>query len=349
MRLEDTPSHANFGSHPRQVVYREGLNIGYRYFCTHGVPTRFPFGHGLSYTAFTYSKLKVPSSLEVPSSSGESPLSGHKSPLEASTSTAAITLLEASLVVTNSGTVTASEIVQLYVRDQLASVYRPDRELKGFHKVVDLKPGQATTVTFTLDARAFAFYDVGAGSWYVESGAFEILVGASCEDIRLSATVKVTNPTDVRATVGGSDAPKRYTSLQDADFARLGLAVPPPEAAHPITANTTLHELSSSGWLASIFVQSLVIGAKQTASSGGATGLGEGAAAESVVVSGLLGSSLRSLQLMTSGMFTDMTIETLVHLFNGRPCAAAARLVGCGKTARLGGPAVDDEDLMLNC
>lgn len=325
IRLEDVPSQANFGSHPRQVVYREGLNMGYRYFCTHGVRPRFPFGHGLSYSAFAYANLKLSASaVAMPAT------------------------LTATLEVTNVGTATASEVVQLYVRDKEASVYRPDRELKGFRKVA-LKPGEKATVSFTLDARAFAFYDIGAagaaGGWYVEPGAFEVLIGASCEDIRLSAEVEVTNPGDVRTAVGGSGAPKRYTTLDDAGLATLGLVVPTPEPTLPITANTTFHELSSSGWFAWLFVQSLVIGAKQSAKSGVASGLGDGDAAVSVVVGGLLGSSLRSLQLMTSGMFNDTIIETLVHMFNGRPFSAMARLVGCGKKERLGGPAVDDADL----
>lgn len=321
MRLEDTPSHANFGSNPRQVVYREALNVGYRYFSTHRVPVRWPFGHGMTYSQFAYSNLKLSaSSIAMPGSE-----------------------LVVSCDVRNVGDVTASEVVQLYIRDTESSVHRPDRELKGFRKV-RLEPGQMTTVSMTLSARAFSFYNTaGAGGWHVEPGEFQVLIGASCEDIKLTTSVDVTGGSG--GVISGVGLNQKYVILDDEELKQLGLVVPPPDPALPVTANTTFHELSGTGWFAWLFVQSLVIGAKQSAKAGAAEGLGDGDAAVSVVVGGLLGSSLRSLQLMTSNMFNDTIIEILLHLFNGKPFSAIGRLFGIGKTSRIGGPAVDDSEL----
>ena len=206
--------------------------------------------------------------------------------------------------------------------------------MKGFSKV-QLEPGESKTVTLRLDSRSFSYYDISEGGrWYVEPGEFEILVGASCDDIRLSAKLTVTSKEKPRTGIGGAGVPRGYTTLDDAALEQMGLVVPPPQPPLPINANTTFEELSSTGFFAWLFVQSLVIGAKQSAKGGVATGLGEGEAAVSVVVGGLKGSSLRSLQLMTGGMFTDTIVEALVHLFNGRLLSAFLRFFGIGKVSR---------------
>ena len=162
-RYEDNPSSVNYPG-GREVRYGEGIFVGYRYYDAKGVAPLFPFGHGLSYTSFAYSDLTAPAAAKI----GE-PLS-------------------VTAKITNTGAVAAKEVVQLYVRDQEASVARPPKELKGFAKV-SLAPGESATVRFTLDRRAFAFYDAHAGQWVVEPGAFEILVGSSSRDIRAQQTV----------------------------------------------------------------------------------------------------------------------------------------------------------------
>jgi beta-glucosidase len=124
----------------------------------------FPFGHGLSYTAFKYSKLMVPAKAKA----------GRD--------------VVVKLTVTNMGAIRGQEVVQLYVGDKIASVARPEKELKGFVKV-DLKPGQSKEVQFKLDSRAFAFYDVLQKDWVVEPGEFEILAASSSKDIRAKAVL----------------------------------------------------------------------------------------------------------------------------------------------------------------
>ena len=121
--------------------------MGYRQFCTHHTPTRFCFGHGLTYSCFEYSQLS---------------LSAHRMPSTES--------LEVSVQLTNSGRISAREIVQLYVRDRDCSVHRPDRELRAFGKTKLLEPGATQTLQFTLTPRAFAFYDIRRSDWYVELG-----------------------------------------------------------------------------------------------------------------------------------------------------------------------------------
>lgn len=164
--LEDTPvgSYRGEGFVNR---YAEGIFVGYRYYDTFDEPVRFPFGFGLSYAEFAYSDLAIDKKSE--------------------------TDYDVSFTVTNTSDVDAKEIAQLYVRDPIAMVSRPQKELKGFRKIA-LKAGESRRVTLSLDARSFAYYSVPLKKWHVENGAFEIMIGASSRDIRLSATVKIALP-----------------------------------------------------------------------------------------------------------------------------------------------------------
>lgn len=147
--------------------YRESIFVGYRYFDTAKKEVAFPFGHGLSYAKFEYSNLKL---------SKETINENEK--------------LVVTYNVKNIGSVPAKEICQLYVRDLESTVFKADKELKGFDKI-DLLPGETKTVEHILDKRSFAFYNVESGDWDVESGEYEILIGASSRDIRLSKKVVV--------------------------------------------------------------------------------------------------------------------------------------------------------------
>ena len=129
-----------------------------RYFKTNPEPL-FPFGHGLSYTTFEYANLSV----------------------AATSSTSATARID----ITNTGDREGDEVVQLYVRDEYASVVRPAMELKRFQRLT-LKPGESRTVTFNLEKDAFALYDPETSDWVVEPGTFEIMVGSSSRDIRTS-------------------------------------------------------------------------------------------------------------------------------------------------------------------
>ncbi len=163
VRLQDNPAYTNYPGENGKVRYGEGIFVGYRYYDKKELAPLFPFGHGLSYTTFKYSNLRLSAKSITPNE-----------------------LLKVRVDVTNTGKVAGKEVVQLYVRDANATVARPDKELKAFAKV-ELAPKQTRTVTFTLDREAFWYFDVPTNRWATKPGEFEILVGASSRDIRLSA------------------------------------------------------------------------------------------------------------------------------------------------------------------
>jgi len=221
LHLGDSPSQENFASHPRQLIYREGLNIGYRYFVTHGKPVLFPFGHGLSYSQFTYhdAKIVVPWSIEG-------------------------SALQVAVTITNSGAYAAAEVVQVYVRDVTSTAYRPARELKGFQKIY-LEIGESRTVIFKLDARAFSYFDVSIDDWDIEPGEFEILFGASSVDIRQKISVTLDNPSGRNILRHAETA---YVLMDDGALSGLGLTVTPPDNIRPYHANTALGDIRDH-WL----------------------------------------------------------------------------------------------------
>lgn len=147
--------------HKDKVYYDEGVFVGYRHFDAKEIEPLFPFGHGLSYTTFKYSNLKL----------SKNQISGVEN----------FTL---SVDISNTGSRTGAEVVQLYVQDVECSVERPPKELKGFSKI-NLEPGEKKTVTIALDKSALSFYDEKAGTWKAEKGKFNILVGSSSRDIRI--------------------------------------------------------------------------------------------------------------------------------------------------------------------
>ena len=166
-KLEDNPSYLYYLGEGDRVEYREGVFVGYRYYDTKKMEVRFPFGFGLSYTSYEYSNLKVSAD--------------HIKDTD---------VLEVSVDVTNTGGMAGKEVVQLYVSDVESTVIRPVKELKGFEKV-ELAPGETKTVTFTLDKRAFAYWNTQLHDWHVETGEFRILIGKSSRDIQLEAAVTV--------------------------------------------------------------------------------------------------------------------------------------------------------------
>jgi len=165
VRLEDNPAYINYPGENGKVRYGEGIFVGYRYYDKKKVAPLFPFGHGLSYTTFKYSNLKLSAKSITPDQ-----------------------MLKVKVDVTNTGKVAGKEIVQLYVRDMKSTFARPEKELKAFEKV-ELKPGQTKTITFTLDREAFWYFDTRKNAWSTEPGEFEILVGASSRDTRLNGVV----------------------------------------------------------------------------------------------------------------------------------------------------------------
>lgn len=192
LKYEDVSSAPYFPGKERTVEYREGLFVGYRYYETAEVPVLFPFGYGLSYTTLEYSNLIV-------------------------------TPEKAEFTLTNTGTVDGEEIAQLYIRSASGSVFRPAKELKGFQKVF-LKAGESRRVTIEFDSYTFRYFNVKTNQFETEGGSYEVLIGASVADIRLSDQVQIAG-TDAVSPYKPAVLPDYYKGsvkdIPDAEFEKL--------------------------------------------------------------------------------------------------------------------------------
>jgi len=160
----ESPVFADYQNPSLKINYTEGVFVGYRYYDKNGIKPLFPFGHGLSYTKFKYSDLKVKP-----------------------TGAAACTV---TFDVKNTGSVAGDEVAQIYVAPRQSPVPRPVRELKGFTRI-QLAPGETKTVTLALGERAFEYYDADKKQWMIAPGKFDVSVGASSRNLPLSGTVKI--------------------------------------------------------------------------------------------------------------------------------------------------------------
>jgi beta-glucosidase len=164
VRLEDNPAYINYPGENGKVYYGEGIFVGYRYYEKKKVAPLFPFGYGLSYTSFDYGRLVI-------------------SPETVGAKVGANEPVTISLDVTNSGKRPGKEVVQLYIRDVVSTLHRPEKELKGFAKV-ELQPGECKTISIQIGREALAYYDDNTHQWVAEAGVFEVLAGSSSQDIR---------------------------------------------------------------------------------------------------------------------------------------------------------------------
>ncbi len=178
LRLEDNPSYLDFPGSRDKVHYREGIFIGYRYYDKRNMDVLFPFGHGLSYTTFRYSNISIEKDGVI-------------------TSNCPVTLklcdtdkIKVYVDITNTGNMAGAEIVQLYIKNFIGLENRPEKELKNFDKVF-LEPGETKTACMELDFRSFAYYNETLQDWFVESGTYGILTGASSRDIRCSCDIEI--------------------------------------------------------------------------------------------------------------------------------------------------------------
>lgn len=225
LSLSDNPSYNYFPGNTATVEYRESIFVGYRYYDTAKKNVRYPFGHGLSYTTFEYSDLKL-SAEEIKDTD----------------------TLTVSFKVKNTGSVDGAEVAQVYISDAESTVFRPEKELKGFKKVF-LKAGEEKEITLTLEKRAFAYYNINIHDWHVESGKFTVMVGSSSRDIRLTADVNVESTVEAVVPDYKETAPQYYNAdvenIPAEQFvAVLGRELPPCETkAYPnLTIANTLED-----------------------------------------------------------------------------------------------------------
>jgi beta-glucosidase len=166
-KRSDYPDFANFPGTNHVEKYAEDIYVGYRHFDKANVQPLFPFGYGMSYTTFKYSKLDLSCATLNPDGS-----------------------VTARVDVTNTGKRAGEEIAQLYVHDAKPAIDRPVRELKGFAKIV-LKPGETKTIQFTIKPRDLAYFDMPGHQWKANAGEYEIQVGSSSRDIKLKKSVRL--------------------------------------------------------------------------------------------------------------------------------------------------------------
>ncbi len=207
LSLEDVPCAKYYPGTELLAEHTESVYIGYRYYDSAKKDVLFPFGFGLSYTNFEYSDLKLSA--------------------DSIKDTDTLTL---TYKIKNVGSVDGAEISQIYVSDKESTIYRPAKELRAFNKVF-LKAGEEKEITIELSKRAFAYYNVNINDWHVESGEFDILVGASSRDIKLSSTVNVQSTVDAVVPDYRQSAPSYYSvdvqAIPDSEFeAILGHAIP---------------------------------------------------------------------------------------------------------------------------
>ena len=313
LELEDVASSANFPGGVKSVHYKEGLYVGYRYFDKVKKPVLFPFGYGLTYTTFGYSNLKI-----------ENP--------EAD-------ILKEDLVVSfdveNTGTRFGKEAVQVYVKDVESTAYRPEKELKGFEKIT-LQPGEKKRVTVKLDKRAFAFWNENSKAFEVESGEFEILVGASSADIRLSEKILLTgdaeNIPDDKVRL-----PHYYScetdKISDEEFAELLGREPMPEnnpAGAKLDRSATFEDAKNRGSGLGRFVAWILPKVMPN------TGLGN----KEVMINIIMQTPVHAMINMSGGILSEDMGDALVMLFNSEHRLKAfgkiiKGLFGMGKRAKL--------------
>lgn len=289
--LADVPCGGHFG-HGGNVEYRESIFVGYRYYDRAGKRVAYPFGHGLSYTSFAYSDLRL-SAREITDSDK----------------------LTVTLTVTNTGDRAGAEVVQLYVAAPESTAFKPVRELRDYAKV-QLAPGESKEVSFTLCRRAFAYYNVAVHDWFVESGEYRIEAAASSRDIRLADTVTVRSAQAGQAPDYRETAPAYYHLGETLEVPQeqfetlLGEKIQPWHAARPYTRNSTVGEIRTCAMGRQIYDQ-----VKQSMSA-----MFGGAGDMSAMMSAMLEDMpLRQLGMMGGEELKGEKMDAIIAMLNAQP------------------------------
>lgn len=278
VQLEDNPSYPYFPSKERTAEYREGLYIGYRYYDTVGVPVRYPFGYGLSYTTFAYSDISA-------------------------------TKDEVTFTVANTGAVDGAEVAQVYVSCKDGNIFRPRKELKGFAKVF-LKAGECKTVTVKLDDKAFRYFNVKTDRWEVETADYEISVAASVSDVKLTATVHVDGQT---APAPYGELPSyesgKIEAVTNGEFAALlGHPIPDGHWSGELTANDAICQLYYAKSAPARLVCKILTNMKNKAEAKGKPDLN---------ILFIYNMPFRAIGKMAGGMVSEKMVDDIVFLVNG--------------------------------
>ncbi|MFD0865389.1 glycoside hydrolase family 3 C-terminal domain-containing protein, partial [Tessaracoccus lubricantis] len=286
--LSDTATFGRFPAEGRPSVYREGLFVGYRHAEAAGRSVRYPFGHGLSYTTFSYSDLRLgPEGAEF--------------------------------TITNTGAVAGAETAQLYVSTPNSAVVRPVKELKGFAKA-HLAAGESTRVTIPFDRYTWRHFDATSGVWEVEGGTRRILIGASSADLRLSGDVEVPgiaiDPTVAPETVRR----EMLRGLTDDEFRDLfGITVPRESGSAEIDRNDPVGDLRRARSPLARFAHWVLLTLRRRSEARGEPDLN---------IQFLYNMPLRAIAKMSNGMVSDEMIDGIVTLVNGHHFRGLRAIVG---------------------
>ena len=290
LSFEENPVYGNYPGQPVVSEHKESLYVGYRYYDTAKKDVLFPFGYGLSYTTFEYSDIKLSAS-EIKDTD----------------------TVEVSFKIKNTGSVDGAEIAQVYVADKDSTIFRPEKELRAFTKVF-LKAGEEKEVSLTLGKRAFAYYNVNIGDWHVETGEFDILVGASSRDIKLSAGIHVASTVDAEIPNYKETAPAYYTADISEMTGEQWAAVygqELPSAERDTTKNITIYncldDASHTKWGGKI--GRLI---KKVISNFGSAENGDAAMLQAMAVQ----IPIRNFISMSMGVFSPKMAEGLLQILN---------------------------------
>ena len=314
---KDVASSDNFPSHKRTIEYREGLEIGYRYFDTAGVAVRYPFGFGLSYTTFAYHNLHV-------SEQG------------------------VTFEIENTGEVEGKEIAQLYISCLESKIIRPRKELKGFVKV-HLLPHEKKTVEIPFDDKTFRYFNTKTNQWEVEEGTYQVLIGASSVDIRLQGEITKEGttkelPYDIKDFP--TYASGKVRNVPDEEFARLlGREIPNAELPFInkrktrliVDYNTTVQELRyAKGWSGRFFAWAIRFAVKFLRFFGNKT-------MANTLIMGVVHQPMRGLSRMTGGAIRWRQLDALIFMFNGHFCKGVHRFFKEGRAYKKAAKAAKKE------
>lgn len=279
IQYADAPNSGWYPAIGRDAIYREGPFVGYRYYTTAGVPVRFPFGYGLSYSSFSYANLKVDDN-------------------------------GVEFTVTNDSDVPGATVAQLYVRGPQGGVLRPDRELKGFAKV-QLDAHESKTVRIDFDRYTFRHFDTESNAWHVESGEWTLMVGANVEDILLTATHEVKGDVDPKPAdpALGSYLTGKVKEVTDGEMTALfGHWVTAPGKPVTFGANDPISSwVDSKGFLARTIAKTLT---KREAKVREKTGQPD------LNTLFILNMPPRAMSKMTQGMIDSAMVQAIVKIAN---------------------------------
>lgn len=290
MSLNDTPTASSYPEANEDVLYKESIFIGYRYYDKAEKNVRFPFGFGLSYTKFEYSDIKL-----------------KKKNLKKGEGTVV------SFCVKNVGNMTGKEIAQVYISKPESKLYRAPKELKGFVKV-ELEPGEEKKLTVELDDRAFCFWNTQQGAWCVESGEYIVCVGASSRDIRLEAELKIKSTDDENIIDYSELAPSYFSgdpsrATEDEFKAVYGGSF---KYAPKITAdslNNSIEHSRDKGFAKFIY-NTVDLAMKPKGGVGG-----------SMMTNTIMQTPIRNYVSMSNGLFTEDMADGLLKVFEGKDVA----------------------------